>query len=465
MTERQDAGMRLLDVLLEEELGGARATVPPRRSPWLWAAALLGVGVVVGIACLRPPASASRATQDPAAPSRFLPADAAAFRAAIATMQSVSLAPRERPKGVPLLGGLPLVGNLFRKDATPAGALQDPASTVVLARFVVPATGLPAWREALLGCTDGGVEGDANDPVAIDLTDGRRLDCLLTTDLLLVRGDGKNLLLRAPQALLDLREAAARSELARQRHELGIALDAAALNAFPTGQTSLSMPPDPELVAAALARLPKLERLRLLDPATDQVPWDQLAPVLGASRSLRALHVPAHGLGDVHLAALQPIGLRELEFDGALTGITASSFGGFDRLESLAIPAVGEGVAIAEVLGAAKTLHRVELGADLWRDELVEPLLRLPIEHLRIGGSNLNAAALARLPSLPHLRRLDLFVCQIGDDELMVLGAIPLLTDLRLRMVAWYSAQGMGPVDLGTLQRRLPKCTIVDDGM
>lgn len=457
--------MRLLDVLLEEELGGARAAAPVRRSPWLWAAALLGISVVVGMACLRPPATSPRLLQDPIAPTRFLPADAGAFRAAVATVQSIALAPREAPRGVPVLAGMPLIGNLFRKNATPAGALQDPASTAVLARFVVPASELPAWRDALLGCADGGAAADASDPVVIELPDGRRLDCLITAALLVVRGDDKNLFLRAPQALLDLRDEAARRQLAQQRHELGIALEANALNALPAGQTTLSMPPDPELLEAALTRLPKLERLRLFDPATDQAAWDRLAPVLGANRSLRALHVPARGLGDAQLAALQPIGLRELEFDGALTGIRAATLGGFEQLEALAIPAVGEGTEIADLLGAATALRRVELGTDMWRDGLVDLLLRSPIEHLRIGGPAIDAAALARLPLFPHLRSLELFWCQIGPDELAALATVKQLTGLRLRMIGWHQPPGHAEVaDIAALRRRLPKCTIVDDG-
>jgi hypothetical protein len=522
MAEREHADLKLLDVLLEEELGGAQrgaAAVPPRGRLRLAAAMLFGVAVVGATAwavrakaareavqpAVQPDAPVQGPAQDPKRPEVVQPKDLDELRRLLADVKKVVLVPSAQPRGVPILKDLPVLGQLFVAQTDPSwrGAavvnltpyvrdfeVPKARDGEIAVDFGVPDQGDPVaatvidapervrqWVGAFGKC-DGNVTGGAGNLVTIPispiapaivlhlrlvLADGRELTGIEQN----ARMDGKDIVTLGGITLFTTAElkqliADGREAVVRAaRLRAGFAVNRDDLRALPATATAIQIPPfDAATLRTELARFPALERLAIVPQGISQMPTgDAIAAIAGVA-TLRTLVLPADALTDADVATLAALPLRELGLTGRLRGLTAAPFARLRSLESLAIDVDSNAVDLRALLAALPALKTFAFQNPDLLDDAIDAVLTTKVERLCLQAAKLDAKRLARLAQLPSLRELRLHAAGIGPDEAAALAGMK-LRRLELAPVAWFQPLGQEKaVNLEALRARLPGCVI-----
>jgi hypothetical protein len=526
MAEREPAALRLLDVLLEEEMlldeiggVGPQACAPcalrPRSRPWVAAAMLAGIAVVVASAWLAngpprasaPDGSPSRAADAPAGaagsgepaasrpqdpsppvePRRADPRDAGELHGLLEGLMQVRLVPSPPPEGVPILSGLPLLGRMFTRqvDAENRDGLQPLSITA-------PAE-LRQWRQALRGSPAAPASHAFLDDTEVEIVrraaatqePGRTdlgLELRLADGRLLVgsteRGAGQAAFRLAfgdvrLAASPELRQLLAAGDAAirlawRRRH--GIAADAAELQALPPDSVAIECPVlAPAALRAELPRFTALERLTLLTGEPGQSPSGGVIAAIASVPTLRTLSLPAHALTDADVATLARSPLRRLHLTGQLPVLSARSFAAWRGLESLALDLTACESDLRAIAAALPALKVLAIG-DVSHGRAAEAVLATKVERLALGKAR--AADLSTVAALPSLRELCLHDAMLGAGELRALRAIKGLRRLELVGCVFADADPFvddadlllrgSVVSADALRRALPDCEVTE---
>lgn len=463
--ERDAAAMRLLDVLLEEEIGGDRAehnaavvamAAPRRRArvlraqrqrrSWLLPAAtvLTGMGAVVGTLWLRAvPDQAVSAPQDP------LPVE-----------------PQSLPHFLELLASCEAL-TLNRSDVVGATQINDAnGSTDRLDTQAWPevlritGTDLARWRAAIVASADttAGFEGIEDVMhVDVELPGQRRLRCFVSVGADRVRfGTGVEDPI-VPNATLTtlLRDAFAELDR-RHRAARGVVSDAGELRALRDDVRRI----DARALAGdvVLAELPRFAALEHLDVRAD-VFDDASLTAIGRLPKLQRLVLrgAGGGLSGSGFAAFANRPLREVACVGC-SGLTRRGVQVMAKLRSLVAlcidgPIGRDGELLAD-LATFPSLTELAVRSAAFTDEQIDPLLRTKLQRLVLVDANVSGDGLARLAGLPSLRELELVMPALGDADLEGLAELGSLRRLTLRHVRVTDA------GLAGLRQQLPACAI-----
>lgn len=505
MSEREDVlgcdGLRLLDVLLEEECGGVRpANAANERAPrppssrWLAAALLLlGIGVVAGIAWMRHACDdAAAAVQQP-------------------VQEPVPPPVPEHPIGWNELGDPDRRSQLLQQIARVRVQLLDsslpqprpvPGADLVL-EDVAQLASLGIGIRDLLGASRGWIGWMEPPPwssrLVLELSDGRTVEVLLRLHehpflVMLPCGEA----MPAGDLLTRLRTLEDRARQQAQPH-VGTAANLAELQALPPSVQDLSCPwLTAGEVRSELARFVNLRSLTLLSPAQCESvrktgsqeqrspPGPDACRAIAELPALQQLSLPATRLDDVALQSLAGNArLRMLALTGKLDGITAAGLAAFgDGLETLRLPddrvtmallrairdlrhlaelwvaLPPEIEAAAECLVAMPSLRRlaVDCGAVADARAVTRAVALSKIEKLRLCGPRVENWGLDQLSQVPTLRELDLRGLRLSAYAPEDLGALQRLRRLELR----YSTVDREGV--GAIRAALPQCEVIGWG-
>ena len=440
-----DDGLRLLDVLLEEEAIVAAAAHPatlvaPART-WLRAiAALLGVVVVVATSWLAVQGTApapADSPQDPTPAPRTVPFDPALLPRVVA----VRISGPERVVGEK--------GSVSKSPPSPSVEFREPAV-------------LQGWRTAIAACT---VDKDGKAlrmfRIALVLDDGTLVAGTADVRGMLRFGDHargtnhevRDLLLMATQ------------EHARQRRRVEqIATSLAELRALPADLRRVA---SPMLTAAELrdelARFPRLEvlefvphvrgRANLADVEPRRVPTADVVAGLASIPNLRevTLHVDLLDADGLRALAALPK-LQVLNVVGEAKRLPASELGALaHRLDTLRLLAGEPSAAqlgaiatsptlrelwlqcgpdfgpVADCLAKLPALQRLSLQGygTLDADEALAAIARTGVHELRLANLRVDGKALAKLVAMTSLQTLELEDLRIEPEQLTGLAPLP----------------------------------------
>lgn len=495
----EDDGLRLLDVLLEEELAAQRppAAVAVARGRSLAAAAwlLAGIAVVVGVraSMQREADRAASHGQDPIVAQQS---------AGSAELLDALRTPTGRRS---LFDHLLCIRSecLGQIEADPSGRAPAEVLGVAELRDRDRIDRFSGWLDESLGTIDG-VVGLAEAPrwstrIWLEFDDGRRWPLLyhaqsqtvlLSVLRVLQVKDGP--LAAELQTLQD-------SALAKAGAVHGVARSVRELAELPATIATLHCRALPaEALREHCARFVNLQELRIDDacdifagggPPRRMDAWERaeeraLTPasvqVIAALPTLRHLQLPGDTLDDAALTALGRMpALRSLTLTGSCAGISTFADLG-DRLEVLRLPGSRQAPALrAQQLRGIETLPRL---AELWLcvgdDEgaVAASLLAMPsLRRLAVSGRGVaildrelfaaiahtrvdrlwltnmqpSVAALEQLAGLPSLREVDLFGATLGGEHVGPLGTWNQVTRLDLR------GTGLGPLSVEDVRAAL----------
>jgi hypothetical protein len=483
MAERERGDLRLLDVLLEEELGGAQrsAAAPPLRGRlWLAAAMLFGVAVVGATwwaVRANPARDVERAAQDRGVVV-VEPKTGAEF------LQLLGLVTRLR---VQALGQLRR--GLGKERIGIAGAvavLRDPAAVQRLCN------GLQRpWSDRLIYA---GGDQDSDARLCLDLSDRRRVEVGIR-----FRGSGFFLTESSAWELAfagsDEVEAAATAALAallEQANSNGRLLHArvdtldqlAALPATQRGIDCGSFGPDEAdgvqrltrleslSVAAidggaiaALGALPSLRRVSLGGDALDAAKLRALARLPG----LRALELRTRSdeielqplpLAPAELEALRSI--ETLQLHWIVDAAQLRALGRLPRLQELWLAVPEASAELAAGLRSLPALRRLVLtggGSPLAGGELVRALAATRVEQLRLSQMSVDAESLRALAALPTLREVDLGTVRLGREQCLAMESWQQVRRLDVTLC------GVPKDALVHLRAALDRCHVLGEAM
>jgi len=468
----EDDALRLVDVLLEEELAAPAAPASSRRARWLAAAAILfGLSVVAGVRWLHGhdkevvPASQHQEQQqpqpDPAVHQAFLNGlrEPGARAEAFARVKRLRVEPMSLPHGFVVARAGLVVTDLarVRRVADEVAALIG--NKKIQALFGWSASQPPpAWTCALHLELEGGED--------IDFRALLGSEPFLISHLLLAERVDEGALLN------DLRELYAG---AMQACACGVAQTTEELRALPAATRSvLCGPLTADEVRKELTPFAPLERLAIA-PIGERtaVSPDAVAAIAGLG-TLRSLALPADGLGTADLAGLARLSLRELELTGRLRLPGRATLAELRELAVLRLDLSGCEGDLRGLLASLPSLTVLELGDGSWLDDgVIDAILATKVVRLSIGGEHVQAPQLERLASLPSLRELQLHdVIPLFAGEQRALGNMQRLRRLELVRCDPVRGERGGPIDESQppdhdyrdLRAKLPGCIVENLG-
>jgi len=441
---REPAELRLLDVLLEEELqrqhhAAAQRPSAPRGRRVLTVAAvlLLGVGVVLGVLVGgRGEQTALPANQQGGEREEVTPESAQQLAELLPKLESVVVTSlrSERPRA-----GFPGLRE-WQAD------FLDPAARVSIADPVQ----LVRWMDALrAACGAAGTRAVRDLPpdceVRLQLHGARAVRLRLTDSALQC---SPAICLAVDGALLQLLNA---GRFAADRHARllrGRAMDAEELRLLPTDLRELTcFLVDANDLAAALPRFPQLEQLRCY-PGGRKGQARALLPVLTALaplRTLRSLRIPADLLSTASATLAQLDQLEELTLEAIaehpeLTARLAGPAGLPSIPGAVPGPANQPGTdlsSLPEALPGLTHLRVLRLLNCHGLHPAIQAALRTRIEELHLDGSTIALDDLRALAALPSLRTLtvDLAAHAAADDDAVVATLAQLRQLARIQLL------------------------------
>lgn len=490
---------RLVDLLLEEELGEDRAArvaarVAARAAERAWAGEaagaaagrplpsggrrllaaallLLGAGTVLATLLLQERPVDQKA---PLAPPRPPPQDPAPEREAVA--------PRDLEHFLALLDQA--VGmRMARHDmvgavrfATGTGSSERLHTEAWPERLEIAGEELGRWRRALVASSaerapSAGLGDLAN--VWFDLPDGRTVSCLVSSGRARRWHVGVGDPIVPDDRLAALVDAANRELALRHRLATGHVHSLAELERLGAGTRRVELPV--ALVRdGALTRCAALRELRIHADDAAPLAGAEVAALPGLGQ-LEELDVPAGTWGDEDLRALARDGalprLQRLVLRSASTALTGRGFDAFAEGNLAAVElrdCPGIDAAGLRALAAGRRLRRLVLAgaqgdaADLLLGEL--PAFRA-LRELTVRSEAVTDRGLEVLP-LTRIERLVLIDARVSGEGLAVLRGLPSLQELELvtDSLGDDDVPGLGGLD-GLRRLALDHCHVSDDGL
>ncbi len=225
--------------------------------------------------------------------------------------------------------------------------------------------------------------------------------------------------------------------------------------------------PSLQLDVGTLRAIGRLGSLRDLTIVVESLPADSFEAI-GRLGSLRSLTLIGGIYGDVYVAPLARLTeLRRLDIGGfTFADRNYQSFENLRHLETLWIRdnRVSQGAGLSHLIELERLRCLVFDG--FARIETLAPLLDLPgLETLVVQASPLSDG-LRGLNGMSSLRRLDLALCSIDDEDLADLRGLDRLTDLTLDQTAITGAGLRHLTGLTVLERLdLSRTRVDDDGL
>lgn len=432
-------GLRLLDVLLEEELvpplPSRRRVVLPRQQgmpQWLAAALLLlGMVVVFGVATLHDDGNLMAPVQEPPQPDGQEKEQLVPFDEALLTRV-------ERIRVAPARTCLRAGTNGYERDAAAVAEIAAPDQ-------------LQQWRAAVRESRSTRarrVTGDsARGYMDWILDDGRVMSATHFGSMLIFH-DGRFEATAAMQQLL-------LAAMQQARHNHGEVDGVDELRDLPANATRLRCVwPAAGQLRTLLPRLATLRELVVVPPADDARDAG-VGAAAAACATLQRLDLP---VGAVDAEALQALArlpqLRALTLRGELRSLPADAFAAFANLQELRLPDSPPAEAQLRDIGRLRRLQELWLCSRAVPAAAVVCVQSLPaLRRLALCGDGGPGAELVGAASRTHVEQLALRSMVLADADVKALALLPTLRVLDLRGSDADRVHVESMMALGRLQR------------